>query len=84
MLAPKEPLYWAEKASLELRVNMIDEAMKTAQHCVELAPDYADGYLLLGLAQVQKGNKAEGLENMKKAQELGNEQAEKLIEKYSK
>ena len=84
MLAPKEPLYLAEKASLELRVNMVDDALETARHCVELAPEYSDGYLLLGLAQVQKGNKAEGLENMKKAKELGNEQAEKLIGKYSK
>lgn len=84
ILAPKEPLYLAEKASLELRVNMVDDALETARHCVELAPEYSDGYLLLGLAQVQNGNKAEGLENMKKAKELGNEQAEKLIGKYSK
>lgn len=83
-LAPDEPLYLAERASLELRVNMVDAAMETARRCTELAPDYADGYLLLGVAQVQKGSRAEGLDNMRKARELGNGQAAALIEKYSK
>lgn len=84
ILAPKEPTYIAEKASLELRVNMVDNALVSAQRCIELAPEYSDGYLLLGLAQVQKGNKKEGIENMKKAHELGNVQAQTFIDKYSK
>ena len=84
LLAPKEPTYIAEKASLELRVNMPDKALVSAQHCIELAPEYSDGYLLLGLAQVQQGKTKEGMENMKKAHDLGNAQAQTFIEKYSK
>lgn len=84
LLAPREPVYLAERASLELRVNMIDEAMKSARLCTELAPEYAEGFLLLGLAQVQKGDKGAGLENMRKALELGSGQAKHLIDKYSK
>ena len=84
LLAPKEPTYIAEKASLELRVNMSDKALVSAQHCIELAPEYSDGYLLLGLAQIQQGKTKEGMENMKKAHDLGNAQAQTFIAKYSK
>lgn len=84
MLSPKEPTYYAEKASLELRVNMIDDALKTATKCVELAPEYADGYIILGLAQINKGNKTEGLKNLEKAKQLGHIQAQEMIDKYSK
>jgi len=84
LLAPKEPTYFAEKASLELKVNLIDDAIKTANLCIELAPDYADGYLILGLAQISKKNKTEGLANLEKAKQLGSEQAQPLIDKYSK
>lgn len=84
MLAPKEPTYYAEKASLELRVNMMDDAIKTAKKCIELAPEYADGYLILGLAQINKGDKANGMSNLEKAKELGHVQAQAMIEKYSK
>lgn len=84
MINPKEPTYYAERASLELRVNMIDDAIKTASKCIELAPEYADGYLLLGLGQIAKGNKTEGLANLEKAKQLGHIQAQEMIDKYSK
>jgi hypothetical protein len=38
----------------------------------------------MGLAQCLKGQKPEGLKNLQKAKELGDVQAEELIEKYSK
>jgi hypothetical protein len=49
-----------------------------------LAPDHSDGYLFLGLSQCLLGQKTEGVKNLKKAGELGDPQAEALIEKYSK
>lgn len=69
-------------ASLQLRVNRVDDAIKTGEHCVKQFPEYAEGYLLLGLAQVKKGNKADGMANLNKAKELGSDQAQPLIEKY--
>ena len=45
-LAPKEPTYFAEWASLNLPVKRYDEGISAATHCIELAPEYADGYLL--------------------------------------
>jgi len=79
---PTEILYYAEKASLEVRVGMFDKAIETAKECIKLDDKNSDGYLFLGLAQCLKGNKAEGIPNLKKAQELGDTQAEALIEKY--
>lgn len=84
LINPKEPTYYAEKASLELKVNMTEQALKTAEACIKVAPEYATGYLLLGLAQIKSGNKTSGLNNLEKAKQLGEEQAQTLIDKYSK
>ena len=81
-MEPKETVYYAEKASLEIRVGLYDDALATAQACIAVAPDNSDGYLFLGLAQCLKGNKQKGIPNLQKAKELGDPQAEKLIEKY--
>ncbi len=83
-LAPDDPAYFAEKSSLETRVGMYDEAIISARECIRLAPNDSDGYLLLGVALCQKGNKKDGLPQLQKAKELGNEQADALIAKYSK
>lgn len=83
-LNPSQELYYAEKASLEVRVGLYDEAIATAQECIKLVPDYSDGHLFLGLAQCLKGNKPEGVKNLQRAKELGDEQADGLIEKYGK
>jgi len=39
---------------------------------------------MTGIAQCAKGNKQEGLQNLNKAKELGNSQAQTFIDKYSK
>ena len=82
-MAPEEFIYWAERASLEIRVSMTDDAIRSAQTCINVAPDESDGYLFLGLAQCLKNNKAEGLRNLNIAKEKGNEQADALIQKYA-
>ena len=79
---PQETLYYAEKASLEIRVGKYDDAILTAQDCINLDASNSDGYLFLGLAQCLKGQKAEGIKNLQKAKELGDTQADALIEKY--
>ena len=82
-ISPEEPTYYAEMASLQLKVNLTDDAIKTADVCIKLAPEYSDGYLILGLAQIGKGDKTSGLANLEKAKQLGNPQAQTLIDKYS-
>ena len=83
-MAPQDPVYQTEKASVELRVGLTDDAIASAREAVRLAPDQADGHLLLGLGLCVKGQKKEGLESLQKAKELGHEQAQAMIEKYSK
>ena len=81
-LDPKNTLYWAELASANLRVKKIKEAIVAAEQCIKLEPEYPDAYLVLGLAQIENGDKAEGIKNIEKAKSLGNAQADKFLEKY--
>lgn len=74
--------YLAEKASLQVRVGLYDEAIETSRQCIDKAPTLSDGYLFLGLAQCLKGEKQEGVKNLQKAHELGDTQADALISKY--
>ena len=82
--SPSVLLYRSEKASLQIRVKLIDEAIETASECIRLFPDSSDGYLFLGLAQCLKGDKVQGVGNLLKAKDLGDAQADVLIEKYGK
>ena len=81
---PSILLYRSEKSSLQIRVRLIDDAIDTASECIRLFPDSSDGYLFLGLAQCLKGDKALGVVNLLKAKDLGDTQADTLIEKYGK
>lgn len=83
-LEPNNAELWAEKASYELRVNLTDKALESAQECLRLDPEGSDGYLMSGIAQCIKGDKQQGLQNLNKAKELGNSQAQTFIDKYSK
>ena len=83
-LEPAEPTYYGEKASLQIRVGMHKEAIETAQQLIRLSPELSDGYLFLGIAQCLTNQKAEGSKNLQKAKELGNDQAQSLIDKYAK
>ena len=81
-LNPKTAIYYAEKAMVEVRVGLYDKAEATARECIAVDSQLSDGYLFLGLAQCLKGDKAKGSENLRKAKELGNIQADGLIKKY--
>ena len=82
--SPDILLYRSEKASLQIRVHLLDQAIETASECIRLFPDASDGYLFLGLAQCLNNNKVEGVGNLLKAKQLGDAQADVLIEKYGK
>lgn len=82
VLNRQEPTYLAEMASLQMRVNMIEEAIKTANLCISIAPNYPDIYLIKGLALIQNKKKIEGLAALNKAKELGDTRAQTYIDKY--
>ncbi len=79
---PKNIVYWAELASLYLRVGKYEEAMKAAKQCTEMDAEASEGWLILGVSQAESGNKTEGIKNIEKAQSLGNEQAGQFLSKY--
>ena len=81
-LEPNDPVLWAQKASYELRVNLADQALASAKECLRLDPTGSDGYLMTGIALCMKGEKQEGLQNLQKAKELGDSQAQTFIDKY--
>ena len=82
--SPDILLYRSEKASLQIRVHLLDQAIETASECIRLFPDASAGYLFLGLAQCLNNNKVQGVGNLLKAKDLGDAQADTLIEKYGK
>lgn len=81
-LNPHSLLYHVEQTQLLIRLNLLDDALRAAEDIIATDASYADGYLLLGIIQYQKGNKEEGLLNLKLAQDKGSTQASAYIEKY--
>ena len=79
-LAPTEPLYYAECAALNYRVGQTDDAMHYAEKAIELAPDYADAYRILGVCLHDKG-KPEARKYLQKAVELGDKLAQNVLDK---
>lgn len=83
-MAPETVAYHAEAGSLYLRVNRPQDAAEAARHCIEVDPESADGYLILGVAQTQLNQKEEGIRNIEKAKSLGNEQADNFLKKFKR
>lgn len=86
VLNPREPVYYAEMASLQLRVNQPDKAVQTCDLALRIpdAANLSDLYIIKGVALCETGKKEEGLECLKTANEKGDSRAQKLIDKYSK
>lgn len=82
LLQRDSPTLWAEKASQHLRFSQTDKAIRSAEICTQLAPEYADGYILLGVANMVAKNKEEGTKALMKAKELGDERADEYLKKY--
>lgn len=82
LLNRQEPTYLAELSSLQLRVNRYDDAIATADLCIQLEPTYTDPYIIKGLALMQKGDKDDGRKVLGKAKELGDSRAQGYLDKY--
>lgn len=83
-MSPRTPLYYIEKASLTLRVNLLDECIQACETAIALNPDIVDSYRILGYAQLQKEDKENARANLQKAVEMGDESAQKLLDTYFK
>ena len=83
-MAPKETIYILELVALHTRFSQFEQAVDAAKKGLEIAPDNADLYRMLGFGQLQLKQKEEGKKNLLKAKELGDPNAEKIIQKYIK
>ncbi len=81
-IEPKNDFYLSEKASLQVRVGLYEEAKTTARELIALAPDQSDGYLFLGLSLCLAGQREEGLQQLQKALDMGDTQAAELMERF--
>ncbi len=71
--------YLVEKALAEWRMGNYDEAIYAGQQALKSNAKGADAYKAIGLAYGEKGKKAEAIKNLTKAKELGDPQAQALI-----
>lgn len=77
-----EPTYYAEMASLQLRVNRLEDAVKTCNIALQLTDQYSDLYIIKGISLCQLKQKEEGVKCLQRAQQLGDPRAEGLMKKY--
>lgn len=84
VLAPKQLLYLSEKALLLMKMNRASDAISVAQQAITIAPQYAEGHGLLGLALCMTGNKPTGIAELKRAKALGYPQADAFLATYDK
>lgn len=83
-LNPKELTYRAELAVVNIRVGRSEEAVKVLKEAVEIDPQYAEAYRLMGVAQLQLKQNKEACASFAKAKELGDPNVDALIEKHCK
>ena len=82
MVSQNKTYYLSEMASLQLRVNRFEDAVRTADICLQLMPENTDVLLIKGLALILSDKKKEGLDYLQKADELGDDRAKSYIKKY--
>ena len=75
--------YRINRALLCLRVQLWDDTIATAQQTIAENPQAADAYKIIGVAYGEQKNRARALEYLTKAQQLGDENATTLLQKYS-
>ena len=71
------------RALLCLRVQLWEDAISTAQQVITENPQVADAYKIIGVAYGEQKNRARALEYLTKAQQMGDQNATTLLQKYS-
>ena len=79
-----EPTYYAEMASLQLKVGQYEQAIKTTDLALQLTDNYSDLYIIRGVCFGEMSKTEDALQALQKAKELGDERADELIAKYQK
>ena len=81
----KQPmLYQLDEAILLLNIGEYQKAITAAQELLKVLPENPDCYKVLGVAHGELKHKAQALQYLKKAEELGDDSVKTFIEKYNK
>lgn len=83
-LAPRQPVYLLEKASLNVRVARYTEALPVLEVLINAFPNDVDCNRLLGFCHIQLGNNSMGCSYLEKAAAMGDTSAKSLLDKYKK
>jgi tetratricopeptide (TPR) repeat protein len=84
-LAPRDADLWVEKGSISMRVNRKEEAVSALRQALSLDESNATAHRILGYALTyDKKTLAEARQHLERAKELGDDQAQGLIDKYCK
>lgn len=81
-LAPRQPVYLLEKASLNVRVARYAEALPILEVLSKVFPNDMDCNRLLGFCYIQLGDKQRGVPYLEKAATTGDKNAAVLLERY--
>ena len=81
-LAPRQPVYLLEKASLNVRVARYAEALPILEVLSKVFPNDMDCNRLLGFCYIQLGDKQRGIPYLEKAATTGDKNAAVLLERY--
>lgn len=82
VLEPYNSVYIETLASQQLRLNQVDDAIRTSMLGLQRFPDNSVLHVIYGLALIHNDKKAEGIAELERAEQLGNTQATELIAKY--
>ena len=77
-------IYHAEKASIYLRLADLPKAQESAEKAIEIEPDFASAYRILGVSLIRQEKKTDACKHFNKAKELGDPVVEKLINENCK
>lgn len=78
-LNPNEADYYAEQASVYVRKRDYVKAEAAIRKALDIQPDYAACYRLLGVCHMRQNKKEEACAALNKAKELGDPVADKLV-----
>ena len=82
-LAPQQPVYLLELATLNVRIARYADALPVLEVLTNAFPDDADCNRLLGFCHIQLGSPAKGIPYLEKAAALGDGGAAALLERFN-
>lgn len=83
-LSPGDAAYYAEAASVNVRMEKYDDALEYIGKALALAPDFAGCYRLRGVCYLRQKKNPEACEALQKGAELGDPVAAKLLKEHCK